>query len=31
MICCDGLFVAWFCSDFDMVSVMVLIWFQIWF
>ena len=32
MICCYDLFMAWFCCyDFDMVSVMILIWFQLWF
>ena len=32
MICCHDLFMAWFCCyDFDMVSVMILIWFQLWF
>ena len=31
MICYD-LFLAWFCSyDFDTVSVMILIWFQLWY
>ena len=30
MICCYDLFMAWFCCyDFDMVSVMILIWFQL--
>ena len=30
MICCYDLFMVWFCCyDFDMVSVMILIWFQL--
>ena len=32
VICCYVLFMAWFCCyDFDMVSVMILMWFQLWF